>query len=181
MAVEEISTSVDARPASRRLSTVPAASLYVLGATVLAFAVATIVAVLRLTPGFVFSPGVLSAADFSSAIARLVEGTAWLLPITLAGAVVGGVVSRTEDLKPQTGMIAVTVGAAVGALSATQLMPPPGVLPHDLAAWAVLAPALALLLAILPWPGALVHPDGGVAALLSDDELSPGEPSGDRA
>ncbi len=152
-----------------------------LGATVLAFAVATIVAVLRLLPSLVFSPGTVGTAEVVEGVSRLVVGTAWLLPITLAGAVVGGIVSRTEDLKPQTGMIAVTVGAAVGAVSATQLMPPPGVLPHDLAAWAVLAPALALLLAILPWPGALVHPDGGVAALLSDDELSPGEPSGDRA
>ncbi|WP_096422264.1 hypothetical protein [Microcella alkaliphila] len=169
MAVEEISTSVDAPPASRRLSTVPAAVLYLLGATVLAFALAAAVAVVRLTPGLIFSPGYLGMSDVSEAITRLVAGTAWLLPITLVGAVVGGIVSRTEDLKPQTGMIAVTVGGAVGALSATQLMPPPGVASHDLAAWAVLAPALALLLAILPWPGALVHPDGGTADDADDE------------
>jgi len=161
VAVEEISISGGSRGASRRFSTVTAASLYALAATMLAFVVATLVAVLRLFPSTVFSPGVVGGADVVQAIARLVEGTVWLLPITLAGAVVGGIVSRTENLKPQSGMLAVVIGAGVGALAATQLMPPPGVASHDLAAWAVLAPAFALLLAILPWPGALVHPDGG--------------------
>ena len=181
MAAEEISKSAEARPASRRFSTVTAASLYVLGATIAAFATAVVVAVLRLTPAALLSPGSVPTADLVAAIARTVEGTAWLLPITLAGAAVGGIVSRTENLTPQTGMVAVAVGAAVGALSATQLMPPPGVLPHDLAAWAVLAPALALLLAILPWPGALVHPDGGTESMAAEDELSPGEADGDHA
>jgi hypothetical protein len=135
--------------------------IYALGVTAVSFALTTLVALARSVPGYLFAPAHEGAADVSETLARAMLGTAWLLPITVAGAVVAGIVSRTENMRPQTGLFVVGLGAAVGAVLATQLMPPPGVPSHDLAAWAVIAPAVALLVAVLPWPGALVHADRG--------------------
>lgn len=135
------------------LSTPLVTTLYVLGSAIATALVAALAAVLQAVP----LAAVSGVEQFGVAIVHALELCVWLWPITIVGAAVGGIVAKSEELRPQTGMLAVVIGAAVGALAATQVMAPASALSHELAAWAVIAPAGALLLAILPWPGAFIR------------------------
>lgn len=132
-------------------------SIFVLGsglfATVVGIATASLQAIPLATSATVSSGGEALAITLAHAMSLIM----WLWPLTTVGAATGAWVALRPDTPGQTGVLAVAIGAVVGALAATQLMPPADALSHELAAWAVLAPAAAVLLAIAPWPGAVVH------------------------
>lgn len=128
------------------------AALCALGALVIGALVGvarTLVPVL--SGAFDLGDGVLAAA-----IARHLDGITALLPITLGAAVLAVIVVRLRAVEPHRALVIIGAVTAVGALAATQLTPPAGVLSHDLAAWTVLSPAVAMLVALAPWPVGVV-------------------------
>ncbi len=149
-----MSGEVSQSPARSVLVTI---STFVLGSALFTVLIAAATATVQAIPLTLSGSASSTAEALSLTLAHAMSLVIWLWPLTIVGAATGAWVALRDDIPGQTGVLAVAIGSVVGALAATQLMAPVDALSHELAAWAVLAPAAAVLLAIAPWPGAIVR------------------------